>query len=172
MRYRLTAAIIAAAATAVSAPAHDTPSDAEIAHIAYTAGALDVAAGEQALRKSKDPAVRAFAEEMVRDHKAVNEQALALVGKLHVAPADNATSKALSAQAKATLDRLSKLDGAAFDRAYAANEVAYHQTVNGALRTTLIPAAHNGELKSLLQTGLALFTDHQHHAEHLEASLK
>jgi putative membrane protein len=67
---------------------------------------------------------------------------------------------------------LSKLSGAAFDKAYAQNEVAYHQTVNGALATVLIPDAQNGELKSLLETGLKLFKEHQQHAEHLVDQLK
>lgn len=141
--------------------------DAQIAHIAYTAGAIDVAAGKQALAKSKDKTVRAFAEEMVRDHEAVNVQALALVKKLGVTPQDNPTSAALSKQAATELETLSRLDGAAFDRAYVQNEIAYHRTVNGALKDTLIPASRNGELKSLLQTGLTLFTEHQMHAGHL-----
>jgi len=51
------------------------PTDAQIAHIAYTAGQLDVEAGKQALAKSHNKAVRSFAETMVRDHGAVNEQA-------------------------------------------------------------------------------------------------
>jgi putative membrane protein len=168
-------ALAGAAALVVSAGpafAADGPSDPEIAHIAYTAGVLDVTAGEQALAKSHNAAVRAFAETMVRDHKAVNDQALALVKKLNVTPADNGTSKALSGQAKATLDTMAKLDGAAFDRAYAANEVAYHKAVNSALEGTLIPSADNAELKSLLETGLTLFREHQQHAEHLAASLK
>ena len=148
------------------------PSDAEIAHIAYTAGVIDVAAGKQALAKSHDAAVRSFAEEMVRDHQAVNDQALALVKKLNVTPAANATSTALSAQADATSKRLAALDGAAFDKAYVDNEIAYHKTVNGALATQLIPSADNAELKSLLETGLTLFREHQAHAEHLGASLK
>ena len=42
----------------------------------------------------------------------------------------------------------------------------------GALRDLLIPSATNGELKSLLETGLTLFSEHQAHAEHLAASLK
>ena len=46
-----------------------------------------------------------------------------------------------------------------------ANEVAYHKTVNGALETTLIPSVSNPELKSLLQTGLKIFQDHEQHAE-------
>jgi putative membrane protein len=36
----------------------------------------------------------------------------------------------------------------------------------------LIPDAQNGELKSLLETGLKLFKEHQQHAEHLVGQLK
>ena len=72
------------------------PSDAEIAHIAYTAGALDAAAARQALAKTQNPQVRAFAEVILRDHEAVNGKALALVNQLKVTPADNATSQALA----------------------------------------------------------------------------
>lgn len=148
------------------------PTDAQIAHIAYTADAIDVAAGRQALSKSHNKAVLAFAQEMVRDHTAVNEQAAALVKKLRVTPQDNPTSQALSKDAAAELKKLATLSGAAFDKAYAANEVAYHKTVNQALASTLIPDARNAELKALLQTGLKLFTEHQMHAEHLAQELK
>ena len=163
-----------AAALAIAAPLAaqaQAPkiTDAQIAHIAYTAGVLDVTAGKQALAKSKDKAVRDFAAEMVRDHTAVNEQALALVKKLGVTPQDNPTSQALTKDAAAKQKSLAALNGAAFDKAYIANEVAYHKTVNGALSGTLIPNARNAELKSLLQTGLKLFTEHQAHAEHLAA---
>ena len=164
----LAAAVLMAAAPAIAAG----PSDAEIAHIAYTAGALDAAAAKQALAKTRNAEVRAFAEVMLRDHEAVNGKALALVERLKVTPADNATSQALAKQAKETEAKLAALDGPAFDRAYAANEVAFHRTVNGALKETLIPSAQNGELKALLETGLSLFGEHQAHAEHLAASLK
>ena len=85
---------------------------------------------------------------------------------------NNDTSKALSKQAADKLAELGKLSGAAFDKAYVANEVAYHKTVDGALETQLIPSASNSELKSLLQTGLKIFQGHEQHAEHVAASLK
>jgi putative membrane protein len=147
------------------------PNDAQIAHIAYTAGQIDVGAAKVALQKSKNKEVRAFAQDMVRDHAAVNKQALALVKKLHVTPEDNPTSKSLSDQAKSTLASLKKLNGPAFDKAYADNEVEYHKTVNGALKDTLIPSASNPELKDLLQTGLKIFEGHQQHAEQVAKSL-
>lgn len=161
--------LLAAAAPGFAA---DKPSDPQIAHIAYTAGDLDIKAAEQALLISKDKNVRAFAENMVKDHTAVNDKALALVKKLQVTPEDNATSQALTKQAADERAELAKLSGAAFDKAYVDNEVAFHKTVNGALSTTLIPSSTNAELKSLLQTGLKIFQGHEQHAEHLAASLK
>ena len=165
--------IAAASALAISAPAAAAaPTDPQIAHIAYTAGNIDIAAAKQALKMSHNAAVRDFAQEMVRDHTAVNQKALALVKKLHVTPEANPTSASLTKAANAELAKLSKLKGAAFDREYVNNEVAFHKTVNGALASTLIPSAHNPELKSLLQTGLTLFKEHQAHAEQLAAKLK
>ncbi len=148
------------------------PTDPQIAHIAYTAGQLDIEAAKQALKISKNKEVRAFAQDMVRDHTAVNKQALALVKKLKVTPEDNDTSKALTKQAAEKRTELAKLKGAAFDKAYVDNEVAYHKTVNGALENTLIPSASNAELKSLLETGLKIFQGHEQHAEHVAADLK
>jgi putative membrane protein len=133
------------------------PNDAQIAHIAYTAGQLDIEAAEQAKQKSKNKDILAFAADMERDHKAVNEKALALVKKLRVTPEDNATSKALSKQAADKRAELAKLSGKDFDKAYIDNEVAYHKTVDSALQSTLIPDASNAELKDLLTTACRFF---------------
>jgi putative membrane protein len=156
----------------IGAFAADKPTDPQIAHIAYTASVLDIEAAEQALGISKNDAVREFATSMVTDHKAVNDLALALVAKLGVTPEDNDTSKGLAAQADAKSAELAKLSGADFDKAYVANEVAYHKAVNGALADLLIPAASNAELKALLETGLKIFQGHQMHAEHVAEGLK
>ena len=117
------------------------PTDPQIAHIAYTAGVIDVTAAKQAIAKSKNKAVVAFAQDMLRDHEAVNKQALDLVKKLKVTPEDNDTSKTLNKNASDKLAELAKLNGAAFDKGYIDNEVAYHKAVNSALQSTLIPDA-------------------------------
>ncbi|WP_313193806.1 DUF4142 domain-containing protein [Shinella zoogloeoides] len=160
------------ALTASFALAADKPTDPQIAHIAYSAGVIDVEAARLALQKTKNAEVKAFAESMQKDHEAVNEMALALVKKLKVTPEDNATSKALVTAADEKRAELGKLEGKAFDKAYIENEVAYHKQVNGALETLLIPSAQNAELKSLLETGLKLFQGHEQHAEHVAADLK
>lgn len=171
IRNAILAAVLAFAMTGAAA-AQDAPTDPQIAHIAYTAGQLDITAAEQALKKSQNPVVVEFATQMARDHAAVNDQALALVKKLGVTPEDNPISQSLTQQATDKLAELDALDGAAFDKAYIDNEVAFHQAVNGALSDTLIPSAQNAELKALLETGLTLFTEHQHHAEHLASTVQ
>jgi putative membrane protein len=173
MSVRLSAAIAALSLLNGAALAQGAkPTDPQIAHVAYTAGVIDIAAAKQALSKASNKDVKAFAQDMVRDHEAVNKQALDLVKKLNVTPEDNDTSKTLSKNAADKLAELAKLNGAAFDKAYVANEVAYHKAVNSALETTLIPSANNAELKSLLQTGLKIFQGHQQHAEHVASELK
>jgi putative membrane protein len=151
--------------------AADKPTDAQIAHIAYSAGAIDITTAKVALAKTENTDVRAFANDMVRDHQAVNDKALALVKKLGIKPEDNVTSRALVKQADEERAKLEKLSGASFDKAYIENEVAFHKTVDSALSTTLIPSSTSGELKSLLQTGLKIFQGHLAHAEHLAGVL-
>jgi len=170
MFIRLSAAIAAMSLLSSAALAQGAkPTD---PHIAYTAGVIDIAAAKQALTKTGNKDVKAFAVDMVRDHEAVNKQALDLVKKLKVTPEDNDTSKTLSKNAAEKLAELGKLKGAEFDKAYVAKEDAYHKAVDSALETTLIPDATNAELKSLLQTGLKIFQGHEQHAEHVAAELK
>jgi putative membrane protein len=163
----ITLAAALASALGIAGAAAAGPTDPQIAHIAYTAGLIDIEAGKQALDKSQNNDVRAFAQQMIGDHTAVNDQALALVKKLNVTPEDNATSKSLAEAADAERKKLADLSGAAFDKAYVDNEAAYHKAVDDAVSKTLIPSAQNAELKTLLQNGLKLFEAHLAHAEQL-----
>jgi len=165
-------AVLSVSSIGILAQGGPKPTDPQIAHIAYTAGQIDIDNAEQALKVSKNKDVRAFAENMVKDHTAVNKQALDLCKKLGVTPEDNDTSKSLAKGATAKRAELAKLSGAEFDKAYIANEVAYHKTVNGALETTLIPSSSNAQLKGLLETGLKIFKGHQQHAEHTASMVK
>ncbi len=145
--------------------------DANIAAIVVAADAIDIDYGKIALAKTKNAKVREFAAQMVKDHTAVNEAAVALVTKLGVTPVDDATSTGLKATAAETGTRLQGLSGKEFDRAYIDNEVAYHKLVINAVDTTLIPSAQNAELKATLIKTRPLFVAHLQHAEMVQASL-
>lgn len=139
--------------------------DLELAHVAYTADNADIRYANLALAISKDPAVREFAATMIRDHEAVNEQALALLAKLGVQPQDNFLSQFIAERSVGLIDEMSKLRGKEFDRRYAANELAYHQEVNNLMVNKFIPNIENPEVKALFEAGLEIFKAHEHHAE-------
>ena len=124
--------------------------DAQIASIVVTANQVDIDAGKLAKSRSTNGDVKTFAELMVTDHTGVNKSAVDLAGKLKVTPQDNPTSQSLKAGGDKNIAHLKTLSGAAFDKAYVDQEVAYHQQVIDALDKTLIPGATNEELKALL----------------------
>jgi putative membrane protein len=146
-------------------------SDPEIAHVAVTANAIDVETAELATSRAADHEVRAFAQTMIRDHTAVNERAAKLAAKLGVTPSDNAVSQSLRTGAQTAQADLRALEGAAFDVAYMAREVGYHQAVLDALDGLLIPQTDNAELKALLESVRPAIAMHLEHAEHLAARL-
>ena len=167
--------------TATVTPAPDTAkpataaapaiNDAQIAHIAVTADAIDSAAGVLAKAKGASKAVKDFGQMMATDHGAVNKQAVALATKLNVTPEDNDVSRQLKTGADANTAKLNDLSGAAFDKAYIDNEVTYHQAVADALDKTLIPNAQNAELKALLVKVRPAFGAHLERAKAIQASL-
>jgi putative membrane protein len=156
---------------AAAAPAPAAPTDAEIAHIVVTANTIDIEAGELADEKADNDRVKAFGKQMVTDHTGVNKMASDLASKLGLTPADNATSRALDTAADAMTAKLEGLSGAEFDRAYIANEVAFHQQVLDAIDSTLLPNAQNAELRSLIEQVRPAIAGHLEMARQIEASL-
>ncbi|HWL52095.1 MAG TPA: DUF4142 domain-containing protein [Chthoniobacteraceae bacterium] len=150
--------------------AHEKPTDAQIAAIVVAANQVDVDAGKLVAAKSTDAAIKAFADQMVTDHTAVNQSAVDLVTKLKVTPEANATSKSLEEGGAKNLAHLQTLKGKALDHAYVDHEVAYHAQVIDALDQTLIPNAKNEELKALLVKVRPAFVQHLEHAKHLQAT--
>ena len=145
--------------------------DPQIAKIVVTANQVDIDAGKLAAAKSSNAEVKKFAQTMVTDHTGVNKQAVALVTKLKVTPADNDTAKSLYDGGKSNVATLKTLKGKAFDKAYIDHEVAYHMAVLEAVDKTLIPGATNDELKALLVKVRPAFVAHLEHAKMIQASL-
>ncbi len=145
--------------------------DLEIAHVAYTADNIDIRYAHLALALSESSEVREFAATMIRDHNAVNGQALALLEKLGAQPQDNFLSQQLIANSIELVNEMSALRGADFDKRYAENELAYHQAVNDLVENTFIPNIDNGEVKDLFGAGLEIFMAHENHAQAVVNSL-
>ena len=168
-------AVASALSTLVSPALAESPADLndlEIAHVAYTADSIDIRYAHLALALSDNPAIREFAQTMIRDHEAVNEKALALLAKLDVSPQDNFLSQQLNQQADQLVNELRQLSGETFDRRYAENELSYHTAVNGLVETTFIPNIENAEVRSLFEEALVIFKAHEMHAANMVATLQ
>lgn len=145
--------------------------DLEIAHVAYVADNIDIRYAHLALAISNNNEVRKFAQTMIRDHEAINSQALALLEKLNAQPEDNFLSRQLLEGSVKLIDELSGLRGEAFDKRYAENELAYHKAVNDLVANSFIPNIENAEVKALFEAGLKIFTAHEKHAQAMVESL-
>jgi len=133
---------------------------------------VDVDYGNLAVKKTKNAKVKAFAETMICDHTSVNNQATSLAKKLGITPEASDTSRSLESEGDKKMAKLKAMHGAEFDKAYIDNEVAYRQSVIGALDKVLLPNAKNAELKNLLESGRPIFTSHLNHAKEVQASLR
>lgn len=173
MRKLLTGLAIAVSLFTTQTMANDIAklSDVEIAHVAYTADNIDIRYAHLALALTSNPEVKQFANTMIRDHEAVNQQALALLKKLGANAKDNFLSQKLNEDAEAIINRFSKLRGAEFDKAYAENELAYHKAVNELVGSVFIPNIDNAEVKALFEEGLKIFKVHEAHAEMMVKAL-
>ncbi len=146
--------------------------DLEIAHVAYTADNIDIRYAHLALAISHNPAVREFAQTMIRDHEAVNGQALALLAKLKAQPQNNFLSKTLEKNSEKLINEMSKLRGAKFDKRYAENELAYHKAVNDLVGNAFIPNIENAEVKTLFKAGFEIFKAHEAQAVKMVGKVK
>jgi putative membrane protein len=171
MRVMYVAGLVAALAIPAANASAQAVTDPQIAAIVVTANQVDIDAGKLAAGQGTNPEVKKFGEQMVADHTGVNKSATELVTKLKVTPEENATSKALKAGGEKNVANLKSLKGAAFDKAYIDNEVAYHQQVLDAVDKTLIPSASNADLKALLVKVRPAFVAHLEHAKHIQGTL-
>lgn len=147
------------------------PTDPQIAHILTTANMGEIESANLALKKTKDPAVKTFAQQMVTDHTAANDKNKALATKLGMTPEDNETSMAMKKAHTDATAKLTPLEGAAFDKAYVDIAVQDHVTVLDAIDKALLPSAKNTELKAFVTEIRPTIAAHLEHAKTLQSKM-
>jgi putative membrane protein len=89
---------------------------------AFLGGMTAVELGKVALQKASSDAVKQFAQKMIDDHSKVNEDL-----KQIATVVDISVPAALDSKHQSRVDKLSKLSGAEFDRAYIKDQLKDHQ---------------------------------------------
>lgn len=175
----LTSAALVAAVLAVGAnrlvAASESPSqaaldDATIVAIFDAANTADIETGNLAKTKGQSQEVRDFGAMLARDHTQVRQLGRDLAAKLGVTPTPPKDGKAAADHA-ATMKRLSALKPAEFDHEFLRYEVTFHKNVIDAVKTTLLPAIKNDELKDLVTKVAPAFQAHMMAADALDKKL-
>jgi putative membrane protein len=86
-------------------------------------GLTEVELGKLAAQKASDPKVKEFAQTMVDDHTKANENLKQIASKSKIQVPDSLDSKHQS-----RIDKMSKLSGEEFDKAYVKDQLKDHQT--------------------------------------------
>lgn len=156
------------AAPAAAAKGLDDPT---IVAIFDAANTWDMETGALAAKKAQNRDVRAYGRMLVRDHQMVRQQGRDLAAKLGVTPTPPGKDFALYQDHVAALKTLRGAHGAAFDKAFLEHEVAYHQAVIDAVKTQLLPATQNADLKALEVKVAPAFQAHMIAAQNLLAKV-
>jgi putative membrane protein len=145
--------------------------DATIVAIFDAANQYDIETSRLVLKRSHTKAVRDLAQQFMHDHAAVQQQGRDLAKRLGVTPTPPKQNP-LAPDHEAALKALRAKSGAAFDQAYAAEEVRYHQQVLDAVSGTLLPAIRNADLKAFVEKVGPAFKGHLEAAKQLQRQLR
>jgi putative membrane protein len=155
---KLTTALLAAACLIGSMPGanaqHESARDREFMRDAARGGVAEVRLGELARNHASSYAVRRFGERMVRDHSRANDSLMSLARREHISlPRD------MGAKNQRIYDRLSRLSGPRFDRAYMRDMVRDHQEDVAEFRRES-RVARDPDLRHWVSTTLPTLQDH------------
>jgi putative membrane protein len=135
--------------------------DTHFAKEAAQGGMAEVKLGQLAQEKGSNDSVKTFGKRMVDDHSKAGDKLKEVASRENIAlPSD------LSVKDQATYDRLSKLNGAAFDRAYARDMVKDHETDVAAFQREA-NGGKDDSLKSFASETLPTLQDHLKQAKEM-----
>jgi len=139
--------------------------DAHFAKEAAQGGMAEVKLGQLTEEKGSNGAVKSFGKRMVDDHSKANDKLKEVASRESITlPSD------LSAKDQVTYYRLSKLNGAAFDRAYARDMVKDHETDIAAFQKEA-NGGKDDSLKSFASETLPTLQDHLKQAKEMMKSV-
>jgi putative membrane protein len=144
----------------------DTTFERKFIDKAASGGMAEVNLGKLAMEKGSSPTVKQFGLKMVEDHGKANDELKAIAEKKNLPiPTDVDTEQ------KATYDKLAKLSGADFDKAYMDAMVKDHdEDVKEFKHATAAPM--DPDVKAWAKKTLAVIEQHDHIAHQDKSALK
>lgn len=139
----------------------DPAADAPFFAIYDQVNQADIEIAQLGAIKGHSEDVRRVASTILRDHAAVQQMARDIAADHGISYA-GIIDDGLASSHAAALEKLSALEGPAFDAAYLQHEVPFHRNASLAVRDQLVPAVQTEEFKTHLETVLPHFEHHLH----------
>lgn len=146
-----------------ASPSHaDTAqlSDANLIAIYNQVNAFDIETGTLGALKGKSEGVKALGEMVKRDHTAVLSKLQAIAHQRNIAPELPLSRTEAYRDHIETINRLTKLTGEAFDKAYLLHEVKFHTEAINAVKNFILPQLQDSEVKQFMTEVLPGFEMH------------
>jgi putative membrane protein len=121
---------------------------------ALEGGMAQVELGQLAAQKSSDPQIKQFGQKMVNDHTQLGDAMKKVAKQMDVNPPQK-----LSSKDKATVAKLSALNGDAFDKAYIKDMVKDHKQDEKAFKQEAMNTS-NPALKNVASQGAQMIAGH------------
>ena len=164
-----TVALVAAgiAFTGRDATSRAAIDETDVVAIFDLANTADIETGRLAAERAENKEVRDYGIMLSQVHTEVRQKGRDLAKKLGVTPATISPDDPMAKDHAAVMKKLGALRGAEFDRAFLQHEAAFHGAVLTAVKTSLLPAIRNPELKDFVTSLAPAFEAHRLMAEHL-----
>jgi putative membrane protein len=137
--------------------------DEEFLMHAAKGGMAEVKMGRVAAQQAKSPKVKEFAQHMIQDHTASNEELTGLASDLGVTP-----PQSVGSEHQKMLSQLSELSGAKFDQQYVIGQLKSHREMISIFKQQL-EEGKNKELKQFAKDTLPTLQEHLTMAERIHA---
>jgi putative membrane protein len=140
--------------------------DYKFAVSATRGGAAEVNLAQVAIQKAADPGVRQFAQRMLQDHTKANQQLAQILSQKGVTiPTETSSSE------QREVDRLQKLSGADFDKAYMDHMLRDHKKDVKEFEKAS-ESATDTDIKAFAANTLPILQDHLRMAEELDKTAR
>jgi putative membrane protein len=137
------------------------PADQKFAEKAAQGGKAEVELGQLAVQKASDDKVKQFGQKMVDDHTKANQQLQQVADQEHLT-----LPTTMDAEAQQEQQRLSKLSGPEFDRAYMRYQLKDHQKDVAEFKKEATTGKDSG-IKDFAQSTLPTLQEHLKMAEQI-----
>jgi putative membrane protein len=144
----------------------DKMTDTEFMKKAAQGGMTEVELGKVAGEKGSSDQVKDFGARMVKDHTAANDKLKDLAAKKNVT-----LSATLDAKHQAMIDKMSKLSGPAFDKAYVNGMVHDHATTVAMFKQEAA-SGQDPDVKAFASDTLPTLEDHYSSIKSIQGSMK